>query len=169
MFSIVILFGLNLVTQGSSFFVTVRQDYQITQRVAPVNRIKSSHVQSMTCSQFNNEDDEVTSISAVQSRRNLLSRTASFSAISIVSALAPASAIGPVTMEFDDIKYEPVECPKNFGGKIGGSFGGSASRDVKQQCIQMTATVTNPTKKTFEGLRRIRICRGREDRCFGYR
>jgi len=49
-------------------------------------------------------------------------------------------------MELENISYEAVSCPPNFAGKIGGSFGGTVSKTVTQQCVKVAATLTNPTK-----------------------
>eukprot|EP00617_Octactis_speculum_P015436 CAMPEP_0185767594 /NCGR_PEP_ID=MMETSP1174-20130828/45026_1 /TAXON_ID=35687 /ORGANISM="Dictyocha speculum, Strain CCMP1381" /LENGTH=220 /DNA_ID=CAMNT_0028451879 /DNA_START=32 /DNA_END=694 /DNA_ORIENTATION=- len=94
-------------------------------------------------------DEEATQIPTTQSRRVLFSRTAAAgaAAMSTISAVGPASAIGPVNMEIMDYTYEAAECPKNFGGRVGGSFTATAGKAVLQQCVKISCTLTNPTKK----------------------
>ena len=59
-----------------------------------------------------------------------------------------ADAIGPVSMDLSDITYAAVECPPQLkAGRVGGAFGGSASKGVLQQCLEVTATAYNPGKK----------------------
>ncbi len=50
-------------------------------------------------------------------------------------------------MELSDISYDATTCPPELkAGRIGGAFGGSASKEVTQQCVRISATMTNPTK-----------------------
>ncbi len=47
--------------------------------------------------------------------------------------------------------YEATECPAELkAGRIGGAFGGSASKQVTQQCVKVTAEITNPAKQTLK-------------------
>ena len=91
------------------------------------------------------------------SRRSALGRAAAGSATAAWAALAAGSApqvaqaVGPVNMELNDWTYETAECPPALkAGRIGGAFGGAASKEVTQQCVKVTATAINPTKSPLK-------------------
>lgn len=91
------------------------------------------------------------------SRRSALGRAAAGSATAAWAALAAGSAppaaqaVGPVNMELKDLTYETAECPPSLkAGRIGGAFGGGASKEVTQQCVKVTATAINPTKSPLK-------------------
>lgn len=83
-------------------------------------------------------------------RRDAIKSTLAAAAATLALAGPRAEAVGPVNMELSDVEYEAVECPPSLkAGRIGGAFGGSASREVLQQCVKVTCSVTNPTKKSL--------------------
>lgn len=60
----------------------------------------------------------------------------------------PIEAIGPVNIDLDVKAYEEIQCPPELAaGRIGGSIGAGASKGVKQRCIKVTASATNPQAK----------------------
>jgi hypothetical protein len=62
-----------------------------------------------------------------------------------------ANAVGPVNMELTGVTYEAAECPAALkAGRIGGAFGGAASKEVTQQCVKVSATALNPTKAALK-------------------
>jgi hypothetical protein len=62
-----------------------------------------------------------------------------------------ADAVGPVNMELTGVTYEAAECPAALkAGRIGGAFGGAASKEVTQQCVKVSATALNPTKAALK-------------------
>jgi len=86
-------------------------------------------------------------------RRQALGVAASTVVSSFLTRSEPASAIGPVSMELSNIQYEADTCPPELkAGRIGGSFGGTVSKEVTQQCVKCTATLTNPTKNTLKDI-----------------
>ena len=78
------------------------------------------------------------------SRRQVASAAAATLLAAAASMAGPleASAIGPVSMELQDITYSPVECPASLKeGRIGGSLTSSGAKSVFQQCINVKAKV----------------------------
>lgn len=87
------------------------------------------------------------------SQRDMASAAAAALLAATVSVAGPleASAVGPVSMELQGITYSPVECPANLKeGRIGGSLTSGTRKDVFQQCINVKATTTNPSKKKIK-------------------
>jgi hypothetical protein len=53
-------------------------------------------------------------------------------------------------MALENLTYEATECPPELkAGRIGGAFGGTASKEVNQQCVKVQATITNPNKSVL--------------------
>jgi hypothetical protein len=54
-------------------------------------------------------------------------------------------------MELSDVQYDAAECPPDLkAGRIGGAFGGTASKEVSQQCVKVSCRVNNPTDKPLK-------------------
>jgi len=86
-------------------------------------------------------------------RRQALGAATATLASSFLARANVASAIGPVSMELSNIEYAADTCPPELkAGRIGGSFGGTVTKEVTQQCVRVTATMTNPTKAPIKDI-----------------
>mmetsp|Transcript_23058 Transcript_23058/g.59235 ORF Transcript_23058/g.59235 Transcript_23058/m.59235 type:complete len:216 (+) Transcript_23058:12-659(+) len=87
--------------------------------------------------------------SAVRSTRRELLCTAgvALGSSALLGGQLPAMAIGPTSIDLSVKKYEEIVCPPELAaGRIGGSIGAGASKGIKQRCIRVTVSGTNPSK-----------------------
>mmetsp|Transcript_3906 Transcript_3906/g.11301 ORF Transcript_3906/g.11301 Transcript_3906/m.11301 type:complete len:231 (+) Transcript_3906:47-739(+) len=54
----------------------------------------------------------------------------------------PAAAYGPISMPFENIRYEEVQCMPEKGETLKGT---AATRGLSARCIKVTGTVVNPS------------------------